>query len=69
MGSGNVDFRLRQSDFSGDGSLCGAPWLGMKVAEINGLDRVLVVGSTLRKEHPLLAQRLRQAVKKGRSST
>ena len=65
FGSGNVDFRLRQSDFSGDGSLRGAPWLGMKVAAINGLDRVLVVGSTLRKDHPLLAQRFRQAVKKG----
>jgi NADH-quinone oxidoreductase subunit G len=65
IGSGNVDFRLRQSDFSGDGSQRGVPWLGMKVAAINGLDRVLVVGSTLRKDHPLLAQRLRQAVKKG----
>ena len=65
IGSGNVDFRLRQSDFSGDGSLRGAPSLGMKVAAINGLDRVLVVGSTLRKDHPLLAQRFRQAVKKG----
>jgi len=65
MGSGNVDFRLRQSDFSGDGSLRGVPWLGMKVAAINGLDRLLVVGSTLRKDHPLLAQRFRQAVKKG----
>ncbi|MGH8758921.1 MAG: NADH-quinone oxidoreductase subunit NuoG, partial [Burkholderiales bacterium] len=65
IGSGNVDFRLRQSDFSGDGSQRGAPWLGMKVAAINSLDRVLVVGSTLLKDHPLLAQRFRQAVKKG----
>jgi len=64
IGSGNVDFRLRQSDFSADGSLRGAPWLGMKVAAVNGLDRVLLVGSTLRKDHPLLAQRFRQAVKK-----
>ena len=65
MGGGNVDFRLRQSDFSADGQLRGAPWLGMKIAEIPTLDRVLVVGSTLRKEQPLLAQRLRQGVKKG----
>ncbi|HWH47743.1 MAG TPA: NADH-quinone oxidoreductase subunit NuoG [Burkholderiales bacterium] len=65
LGSGNVDFRLRQADFSADGSLSGAPWLGMKVTAINSLDRVLVVGSTLRKEQPLLAQRFRQAVKKG----
>ena len=65
VGGGNVDFRLRQSDFSADGQLRGAPWLGMKVAEIPALDRILVIGSTLRKEQPLLAQRLRMAVKKG----
>ena len=62
--SGNVDFRLRQSDFSADGKMSGAPWLGMKIAEIGQLDRVLVVGSTLRKDHPLLAHRLRQATKR-----
>ena len=65
MGSGNVDFRLRQCDFSADAMLQGAPWLGMKIAEIGQLDRVLVVGSTLRKDHPLLAHRLRQAAKRG----
>ena len=65
IGSQNVDFRLRQSDFSADGKQAGAPWLGMKVADIGGLDRVLVVGSFLRKDHPLLAVRLRQAAKRG----
>ena len=64
LGSDNVDFRLRQADFSADGKLAGAPWLGMKIADIRGLDRVLVIGSTLRKDHPLLAHRLRQAHKK-----
>ena len=65
LGSGNVDFRLRQSDFSADEKLRGAPWLGMKIAEVGKLDRVLVIGSTLRKDHPLLAHRLRQAAKRG----
>jgi NADH-quinone oxidoreductase subunit G len=65
MGSDNVDFRLRQSDFSADGKRAGAPWLGMSVADINTVDRYLVVGSFLRKDHPLLAARIRQAVKKG----
>ncbi len=64
IGGGNVDFRLRNLDFPGAGSMRGAPWLGMKVADIPALDRILVVGSTLRKEQPLLAQRMRQAVKK-----
>ncbi|MDR2240105.1 MAG: NADH-quinone oxidoreductase subunit NuoG [Zoogloeaceae bacterium] len=63
IGSGNVDSRLRQTDFSLDGKQV-TPWLGLPVAEIPALDRVLVVGSFLRKDHPLLAQRLRQAAKK-----
>ncbi|GAB1414482.1 NADH-quinone oxidoreductase subunit NuoG [Candidatus Desulfobacillus denitrificans] len=62
-GSENVDCRLRQTDFSLDGKSV-TPWLGLPVAEIPALDRVLVVGSFLRKDHPLLAQRLRQAAKK-----
>ena len=37
----------------------------MKIADDRDLDRVLVIGSTLRKEHPLIAHRLRQATKKG----
>jgi len=64
LGSGNVDHRLRQSDFSRDGSMAGAPWLGTAIADIASLDRVLILGSTLRKDHPLLAHRLRQAAKK-----
>ena len=65
IGSDNIDCRLRQADFSADGKRQGTPWLGMKISDINALDRVLVVGSFLRKDHPLLAQRLRQVAKKG----
>ena len=65
LGSDNVDSRLRQSDFSLDGKRAGAPWLGMPVAKLASLDGVLVVGSFLRKDHPLLAQRLRQAQRRG----
>ena len=65
LGSDNVDFRLRQADFSADATRSGAPWLGMMVEELNSLDRLLVVGSFLRKDHPLIAGRIRQAVKRG----
>lgn len=65
LGSENIDFRLRQTDAAFDASLTGAPWLGMPIAELDNLDRVLVVGSFLRKDHPLMAQRLRQAAKRG----
>jgi NADH-quinone oxidoreductase subunit G len=67
LGSDNIDFRLRQVDFSADsaGARQAVPWLGMSITEFAALDRVLVVGSFLRNDHPLLAQRLRQAAKKG----
>jgi NADH-quinone oxidoreductase subunit G len=65
LGSDNIDFRLRQSDFRGDRRGAGIPWLGLPIAGISALQRVLVVGSFLRKDHPLIAQRLRQAAKKG----
>ncbi|HEX8956715.1 MAG TPA: NADH-quinone oxidoreductase subunit NuoG [Burkholderiaceae bacterium] len=63
MGSDNVDFRTRQSDFTLDGKV--TPWLGMSIADFGKLNRAFVIGSFLRKDHPLLAARLRQAVKSG----
>ncbi|MEX1074289.1 MAG: molybdopterin-dependent oxidoreductase, partial [Burkholderiales bacterium] len=62
---GPADFRLRHSDFSADGRRAGIPWLGMPIAELGTLDRVLVIGSFLRKDQPLIAHRLRQAAKRG----
>lgn len=65
LGSRAVDTRPRQADFSRDGIQRGALWLGMPVADLNRLDRVLVVGSRLRQEQPLIAHRLRVAVRHG----
>jgi NADH-quinone oxidoreductase subunit G len=64
LGSGSIDFRPRRRDFSSDGKLAGIPWLGLKLSEIKDLDAALVIGSFLRKDHPLFAQRLRQLAKK-----
>src|SRR3569833_2267560 len=63
MGSENVDFRLRQSDLALTGLV--VPWRGMPVSDITNLKRVFVFGSFLRKDHPLIAARLRAAVKLG----
>lgn len=63
IGSDNVDFRLRQSDFSLNGSV--KPWLGTSITKFAQLKNVFVIGSFLRKDHPLLAARLRQSVKSG----
>jgi NADH-quinone oxidoreductase subunit G len=65
LGSSNVDTRLRQTDFRLSASANSAPWLGTSVASLSELSRVLLVGSFLRKDHPLLASRLRAAVKRG----
>jgi len=65
FGVNNVDYRLRRSDFSLDGGQQGAQWLGSSISELCSAQSILVVGSTQRQEQPLLASRLRQAVKKG----
>ena len=63
MGSGNVDHRLRHSDFSLDEQATGGFWLGMPVTYMSRLNRMLVVGSNLRKDHPLMAHRIRESVR------
>ena len=63
LGSSNIDYRLRNADFSG--AQTGARNLGLPIASLSHLQRVLVVGSNLRKDHPLFAQRIRQAVRMG----
>ena len=63
LGSDNIDHRLRRADFTATHGK--VRWLGMPVAALSTLQRVLVVGSNLRKDHPLFAQRIRQAVRHG----
>ena len=60
--SDNIDYRLRNADFTASQ---GVRWLGRTIASLTSLQSVLVVGSNLRKDHPLFAQRVRQAVRKG----
>ena len=62
IGSGSVDYRLRHAEHV---SVKGARWLGRSIASLSTVDRVWVVGSNLRKDHPLFAQRIRQAAKRG----
>ena len=62
LGSDNVDARLRRAEFAAGE---GVQWLGTSIASLSQLQRVLVVGANLRKEHPLFALRIRQAVRHG----
>ncbi len=62
FGSQNIDYRLRNAEFPNE---AGVRYLGMSIASLSDLQSVLVVGSNLRKDHPLFAQRIRQAARKG----
>ncbi|ODS91135.1 MAG: NADH-quinone oxidoreductase subunit G [Comamonas sp. SCN 65-56] len=62
LGSDNIDHRLRAAEFVAG---AGVRWLGTSIASLSTLQAALVVGSNLRKDHPLFAQRIRQAVRKG----
>ena len=62
LGSENIDHRLRNAEFLSSASV---RWLGTSITSLSQLQSVLVVGSNLRKDHPLFAQRIRQSIRKG----
>ena len=62
MGSNNIDHRLRQA---APAQTAGVAWLGRSIASLSTLGRALVVGSNMRKDHPLFALRVRHAARRG----
>ncbi|MFZ9709184.1 MAG: NADH-quinone oxidoreductase subunit NuoG [Steroidobacteraceae bacterium] len=62
LGSANIDHRLRQRDFRDAVADPHRPALGMSLAQVESLSGLLVIGSHLRAELPLLAHRVRKAV-------
>jgi NADH-quinone oxidoreductase subunit G len=65
LGSGNVDHRLRQRDFSDDADAPLFPYIGLPIRELETVDAALLVGSNIRKDQPLLGLRLRKAYLRG----
>jgi NADH-quinone oxidoreductase subunit G len=66
LGSSNIDHRLRQQDFRDQAADPAQPGLGgLAIANIDALDALLVVGSNLRREAPVLAHRVRKAARRG----
>ena len=66
LGSQSIDHRLRHTEFA---THEGVRWLGTTIASLGQLQSALVVGSNLRKDHPLFAARIRQAVRHGAAVT
>jgi NADH-quinone oxidoreductase subunit G len=62
LGCGNLDHRIRHNDFA-DAPV--AETFGMPVADIEKADAIVLVGCDPRSEMPLLAQRIRKAIKGG----
>ncbi len=61
LGSAHLDHRLRRIDFRDQQADPAWPWLGSSIAGLERLDGVLVVGSNLRMEVPIIAHRMRKA--------
>ncbi len=65
LGSSNLDHRLRRTDFRDEDSEPVYPLLGCSIAELETASSILVIGSNLRKDVPLIAHRIRKAAVKG----
>jgi NADH-quinone oxidoreductase subunit G len=65
LGTNNIDSRLRQNDFNQQETDPAFPYLGQSIAALEDLDAVLVIGSNVRKEQPMINHRLRKASLKG----
>lgn len=65
LGGNNIDTRLRQQDFRGDAAGAPLPWLGVPIAELERLQGLLLIGTDIRQEQPLLAHRIRKAAMAG----
>ena len=61
LGSGSIDHRLRQSDFTDQDSAPIMPWLGQDIENLENIDAALLIASNVRKEQPIANHRLRKA--------
>ncbi len=62
LGSDNIESRLRMTDFRYAES---TPWLGVSLNEVEKADAILLIGSNVRKEQPLINHRIRKAALAG----
>ena len=67
LGTSNVDHRVERRDFSDQSQDPAFPWLGCSIAELEDQEAILVIGSNIREEAPILAHRIRKAALGGAS--
>ena len=61
----NIDHRLRRTDFSDQDNDPAAPWLGTSISDIENCKSIVLVGSEIRKEAPIIAHRIRKSALNG----
>lgn len=65
LGGSNIDHRVHQLDFSDQEGMPLYPSLGRSIESLQDLDAVLLIGSNIRMDQPLLGHRIRKAALKG----
>lgn len=65
IGSGNVDYRINQIDFSDQNDEPIFPWLGQSIQDLENNDAFLLVGSNVRQDQPIAGHRIRNAALQG----
>jgi NADH-quinone oxidoreductase subunit G len=65
LGTADIDHRVRQRDFSDQSNDPLMPYLGCSIEAVENADAILVAGSNLRKEAPIIAHRVRKAALAG----
>ena len=61
----NIDHRVQQIDFSDQDNDPLLPWLGLSITELEQQETIVLIGSDLRNEHPMLMHRVRKAAMQG----
>ena len=65
LGIKGIDYRPRQRDFSTDSANDFIPHMNIKLSDVDAMKNILVLGSDLRKETPILAHRVKKSADNG----
>lgn len=65
LGSDNIDHRMREQDFSDQEQTAAFPQFEPAIAEVEHLNAILLVGSNIRYEQPMLGHRINKAAQEG----
>jgi NADH-quinone oxidoreductase subunit G len=65
LGTSNIDHRIGRRDFSDQDNDPLFPWLGCEISDIENQGAIVVAGSNVRHEAPILAHRIRKAALAG----